>query len=810
MRMRLQNKFALILLPVVVLPILVATFFIYQFIHNKLSENVHQNTNAHLHSAISRIESNATKSISQFEFIANQPVIHEYLKSSGEERSVVYQSRLIGFFDEMSNKNGFEEIFIFDADGKLSYTHSSEIFYDHREDSKWYGYLINQLGEKPYATIQSTSRGSRFVYTIKINDKKGSPVGYLIGTENMSFLSGWMHLSSESDIAGAFLIHDKKVIQKSGDFNTVDILNAVKSNDSGNQHQFTNYFSLADERNEIKQLIYTASGPFDLIIGVVVSYAAFAQLQDYLITGSIFGSLAIMLMLIALIYFSFNRLIIGKLDVIKNATQQIAEGTHDIELPENMNDQLGEVMHNFNIMTRNMKKSYEKIHDLAFYDELTGLNNKSSFKMQLSRLALECTDEKSEIALLSIDLDDFKSINDLHGHHTGDIFLKVIATRIMSTVAASIKDHVNKYSADVYRLAGDEFAVLIYGKNIRTYSEKISKRIVSAIAEVTTFESIELYPSGTIGISIFPTQARNEEELYKFSDIAMYEAKSSGKNTYMMFEPQMIERVVHKEELCKEIKLAIEHDAFELYMQPKYDIKKREFNKFESLIRWMHPKKGFISPGIFIPIAEESNLIVEIGNWVMKQTCKNIRELESLGWKNFRVSFNVSPQQLYDRNFSRNLKSCIKMFGINPNHLEIEVTEHSFAKNDDFVISELKTAREMGVTVALDDFGTGYSSLAYIQKLPLDVIKLDRSFVSKAKTCYVNLTIIKAVLNIAEALKLDTVAEGVETKEELELMESLGADYIQGYYFYAPMPMRNILSTDFKVEKKFETKLVAV
>lgn len=796
MKMKLQNKFIFMILPILLASTFIVSLIIYDYIQNMMVENTDEQTRTQLNMFLQSIDKNTEKSLEQYRFISNTNAVRDYITSSGQTKSLFTQKDMMALFAGIyETNNGFKEIYIFDADGKINFVYSNDKMYDHREDNAWLNSLIQESNRDSIISIENTSNGYRLAYTIQILNASSSVIGYLVGTESFDFIQPWMNLSENKNLTGSLLIHGNNLIEKSGQFNTTALMHHYKQFDSNNLNSSN---VLKVETGDTGNVLYVQKGQYGIIAGVIVNNQAYLAVQNYLLKITLGIAAFLSIFLFFTIYTSFRKLIIKRLELIEDASKKIAMGNHNISLPTNQRDEIGNLFKTINQMSHDIATGHEKIHDLAYYDELTRLHNKASFNMALKRMIALCdSNSDTEVAFLSIDLDDFKSINDLHGHHTGDHFLKIVAARLRDLSIAIEKEDLRKNEIFVSRLAGDEFAVLIYGKNIKSFANNLSNRIISSIREQMSFYNTEIYPSCSIGISLYPTQAENEIELVKYSDIAMYEAKRLGKNQAMPFETGMIERVIKKEEICNNIKIALEHDSFELYLQPKFNVKKQCFNKFESLIRWIDPVKGFISPGVFIPIAESSNLIVEIGDWVLKQTCKNIRTMESKGWKNFCVSFNVSPQQLLDSNFSRNIERNISIFNIDPSHLEIEVTETSCAENIDFVTKELDVIRRMGVTVALDDFGTGYSSLSYLKDFPLDVIKLDRAFVSKALESEIDMTIIKSVMNIAEVLNIKTVAEGVETAEESKLMQSIGVDYIQGFYFYKPLPMADILAEDF-------------
>jgi EAL domain-containing protein (putative c-di-GMP-specific phosphodiesterase class I) len=340
----------------------------------------------------------------------------------------------------------------------------------------------------------------------------------------------------------------------------------------------------------------------------------------------------------------------------------------------------------------------------------------------------------------------------------------------------------------------DEFVVMLCGENLENGINDIAKALILSISNSLSIEDIEIYSSASLGIATFPTDGNNEIDIFKNADMAMYEAKKKVKNQHVNFESRMLDKVKEKESINSDLRKALAEEDFELYFQPKYNIAKGNYSQFEALLSWNHKEKGFISHALFIPYAEESSLIIDIGNWVIASVCGHVNKLEKLGWTDFKISFNVSFKQMQDKRFVDILKSMIYKYGINPEHLEMEITEYTLAKNIDHAIVEMTKIRNLGVSIALDDFGTGYSSMSYLQNLPLDTLKIDRAFVSKSTTSQKDRTIIETIMTLAKGLSLKTVAEGVETVDEYHLVKDLGCDLVQGYYFHKPMPFDEILN----------------
>ena len=426
----------------------------------------------------------------------------------------------------------------------------------------------------------------------------------------------------------------------------------------------------------------------------------------------------------------------------------------------------------------------------AYADELTGLPNRRCLNELLARSVEESGGGNAKLCLMILDLDDFKNINDAFGHHVGDLVIKEVSKRIKHEVD-DFSQNTNLASGEctVSRLAGDEFAILLRGVESKVMLGSLADRILTVISEKIIIDGKLIRTSASVGVSLFPNDAKTHEDLFKNSDMSMYESKRNGKARYSYFDSHIKQRAMHKIQMEKDILIAINEDQFDLVYQPKVNITTGQINNFEALIRWNHPLKGIIGPNDFIPFAEETGSINKIGIWVFNTLCRHVKFMEEHPrWRaGFVVSFNVSAQQIQDENFARFLKNSVLAYNVNPKHLEMEITEHSLLKNLDHALVTISEIREMGIAVSLDDFGTGYSSLSYLERLPIDTLKIDKSFIAKSLLYKSNRAIIQSIVTLAKGLDLKVVAEGVETIEHLRLVRELGCDFAQGYYFFKPM-----------------------
>ena len=415
----------------------------------------------------------------------------------------------------------------------------------------------------------------------------------------------------------------------------------------------------------------------------------------------------------------------------------------------------------------------EKIAHLAHYDALTDLPNRVLFRDQIER-ALRKAAEGEQFALLYIDIDEFKGINDSLGHHVGDELLKA--------VAACLKD-CTKPGDLIARLGGDEFAVIQTAINGRRDVEEFVARIYEAIRHPYQCLGHQLSTDASIGIALAPEDGTELDQLIKHADLAMYAAKAEGRRTHRFFEPAMDARAKARLTMEQDLRQALSEGRFEIHYQPLLDVRSGEVTGCEALLRWRHPERGMISPAEFIPVAEDTGLINEIGDWVMQTACA-----EAARWPSrVRIAVNVSPIQLKSPTLALRITGALAASGLAPDRLEIEITEAVLIHDDESALAILHQLRTIGVRIALDDFGTGFSSLSYLKRFPFDKIKIDRCFISDIEVDG-SAAIVQAVVNIAAARNMTTTAEGVETEQQREMLRQLGCTQMQGYLFSAPKP----------------------
>jgi diguanylate cyclase (GGDEF)-like protein/PAS domain S-box-containing protein len=417
----------------------------------------------------------------------------------------------------------------------------------------------------------------------------------------------------------------------------------------------------------------------------------------------------------------------------------------------------------------------QEVKYLAYHDSLTGLFNRNSLNKYIDDQLKRLDPNKDTLSILFIDFDRFKNINDTLGHKYGDLMLQKASEILCECV---------KKKEQVFRYGGDEF-VIVLDKTDSSEAETISRKIIEHFSESLLLQGVEVFTTPSIGISLYPNDGENAVELLKSADMAMYFAKVSGKNNYKFFHASIGERASKSVVIERELRKAIRENQFFLYFQPKIRLQTNEIIGYESLIRWNHPELGMVPPSDFIPIAEETGLIVKLGEWVLEQACIKAQELNNHPNKELTVAINISVKQFGDCNFVKNSKDIIEKNNCKPSLLEFEITET--VMQDVFSsIKIVKELKEMGIKISMDDFGTGYSNLSILSEMDIDILKIDRSFVSKMCENQKSLTLVKTIINMGQSLGFEMVAEGIETEKQLELLKQLNCDIGQGYYFSPP------------------------
>ena len=450
------------------------------------------------------------------------------------------------------------------------------------------------------------------------------------------------------------------------------------------------------------------------------------------------------------------------------------------------NDEIGDLIGGFNEMLGEieardeiLKQRQEHLQLLAHFDTLTRLPNRMLFNDRLTQALYQAGRTEQKMAVMFVDLDHFKDINDTFGHRIGDLLLELVAVRLQ---------HIIRSCDTVARMGGDEFTLFVQDVKTAENACLVAQKIGSELADLYLIEGKEVFVTASIGIALFPEDGMTVDELLRCADTAMYQAKENGKNHFEFYSKEMNVRTSQRLEMQKHLCQALERDELELYYQPKVAVASGRVTGMEALVRWRHPDQGMIPPGRFISLAEESGLIIRLGEWVLRSACQQVMAWQAEGYEPLRVAVNVSGYQFRRQNFAATVAGIVAETGFDPAFLELELTESTIMRNVEATVGTLNALKEMGVHIAIDDFGIGYSSLSQLKRFPIDSLKIDRSFICNVTSSKDDLAIVVAIIAMARSLGLKIIAEGVETAEQMAVVCEQGCHEMQGYHFSRPVP----------------------
>jgi len=496
------------------------------------------------------------------------------------------------------------------------------------------------------------------------------------------------------------------------------------------------------------------------------------------------------------LFLALHYLVISPLQRLERRSREIGRGRLDIDNTLDGKDEIGALASALQEMVHNLKRSNEQIRYIAYHDDLTGLPNRAMFQEYLNHVIADARRCDKQFALLFLDIDDFKRVNDTLGHQAGDRLLQEITDRLAQCLRRA--DYVARIDtrgeADelLARLGGDEFVILLPDLKDAHAASSLATRLITALAEPLAIDDHEFYISASIGITLYPSDGKDADELVKNADIAMYHAKEQGKNDYQYYLESM--NVLAHERLALENKLrrALENDELRLHYQPQVDVVSGAIVGLEALLRWHHPVEGCIPPGLFMPVAEETGLILAVGEWVINEACRQSSAWLKAGLATPPIAVNLSGLQFGKQDLPGLIHTALARHGLNARQIEVEITESVIMSQPQHAVKELSAIRDQGVSIALDDFGTGYSSFSYLHRFPIDTLKIDRSFIHEIGGKEENAEIVAAIIAMAHILKLRVVAEGIEDVTQYALLSERGCDVMQGFLFSRPLPAEQV------------------
>ncbi|MGB5260458.1 MAG: EAL domain-containing protein [Gammaproteobacteria bacterium] len=497
------------------------------------------------------------------------------------------------------------------------------------------------------------------------------------------------------------------------------------------------------------------------------------------------------LLTITFLFVVLKTLLVKPIQKLSQAAKEIGRGKLLVPISVDTRDEIGDLARTFKEMGENLNHYHEQVHYIAYHDSLTGLPNRLMFKDYLKRATAEARRNLQELSILFLDLDNFKRINDTLGHIAGDKLLEAFADRLLSCLRETdVLSHAPQDSSEsvMARLAGDEFTILLPRTTGPASAQKVARRVLELMVEPFIINKQELFISTSIGIALFPNDGSNADDLMKNADIAMYHAKKSGRNNYQYFSQKLNDELLKKLKIESKLRHAVENNELEVYYQPQMSLGNGQIEGAECLLRWKDEELGMIPPDIFIPIAEEYGLIIEITEWLIRDICIRAHQWRKKYKHPITLAINISAVHFCGNDLKGLINRTLHATGYDPEYLEVELTETSILQDPGLAIETLQQIQSMGLQTSLDDFGTGYSSLNYLMQLPLDKLKIDRSFIVNMDKGEKGTAIVAAIIAMAHGLGLKVIAEGVEDGEHIQLLRKMKCDIVQGYFIARPMP----------------------
>jgi diguanylate cyclase (GGDEF)-like protein len=808
---RLQSKILLLLIPLTVLPLVALGWVAYGELQRTSQQNVLdglQGTLDHIRESFGTLEGTAAANLGLF---AKASLVHEYLNASARQRtSAPLQDSVLRLFST------FQEAFPAYFEIRLLLPDGHEAI---RRTTRSIDNLTQEEAESPLFKALSAS-GDLAYHAVLPNPDTGELALFVSraimlqdpsfdATPNAPTLRGYLVVSVDLSALAAQI--ETTRIGRSGYLVATDETDAI-------MYQPKDLSLPSRLPLHLHDIPESAADPLTVVtakVGGVPSYVhavhlvpgfhLLAVLPEPELTAIsrklalIVG--AIMLVAIAVttvcVYLLLNKLVIRPIRQLGSMTEQIGRGELHVDAAPFAGDEIGELGNAFRAMAANLRRSHEQIRYTAYHDNLTGLPNRALFRDYLSRVIDDTRRHQRQFALLFLDIDDFKRVNDTLGHQAGDRLLQNVTQRLSHCLRGA--DYLARMDSPcetdrlLARLGGDEFVVLLPEVGDVQAPSALAKRLIEVLSETISVDEHEFFISASIGITLFPSDASTADDLIKNADIAMYHAKEHGKNQYRYYLESMNVVARERVEMESMLRKAVENDELCLRYQPQIDAASGQVCGIEALLRWQHPQHGLVRPEMFLAVAEKTGLILGIGAWVIDEACRQIKEWKSAGVTVPMVSVNISEVQFERQEVPRLIRAALERHDIEPRQFGVEITEDAIMAQPERTVQDLAAIRRLDVGIALDDFGTGYSSFAYLHRFPIDTLKIDVTFVRELGNESANTEIVAAILAMAHTLKLRVVAEGIEYPRQYTLLSECGCNALQGRLLSDPLSADQML-----------------
>ncbi len=801
--MKLKRKTLLLLLPLAILPLMIYMVFCYTYIIGHSQKALITQLQSALDQAELDVKSRFQAAATIVEMASiSAPMVNLLATDSSEDNAAThaYFKSIVGLSDDMFS------MALVDESGAVieQYVGSGHEPLDYAI----YANLANEADSVLYTRVehQDHAKSSRYVLTRKIKAQRlqdGSPSrwvrGYLILGVHLDNLAQ-ISQNNKNNSIGDLLFTDAEGTHYFGDLYQPNLTDeAALKHTIGDRQRSVRKYTINEKDYEAGFIRLHNN----LYVVAITEENARALLASNLLQYS-YWFLLFVAAISALICLHFtSTTLIGPLNTLKGRIKDARDGkirreSSEVAIIDSNSDEIDELSAAFAEMTNSLVESQDAVNKLAYYDPLTNLPNKITFEKALQIGIQHSQISHRALAVLVIDLDNFKLVNDVHGHTAGDDVLKEVAGRLRNCLkhidlTNALNDVSPLYAQDmIIRNGGDEFSILLTDLFQAYQASLIAQRIVDELSTPFSINQSKIKLGASVGISLYPVDGVEPEELIKNADLAMFEAKKKGKNNFQFFTQALNASASKRLQTENDLRIAIEEGQLELYYQPIIYMPTGKITKLEVLLRWNHPERGVILPAQFIPVAEESGQIIQLGNLVFDVACEQLAIWHAAGFSDISLSINLSPKQLAKGNPVEAIQQATKKHGILCQFLEVEVKEDLLTKDQAASSEVLNAIREAGVSISLDDFGSGFASLSFLKKFPINTIKIDRSLVREMTEDNRSLMIIQTTTRLAKDLQLAVVLEGIEYESQLQLVKKCNADYAQGYFFSTPLPAAEI------------------
>lgn len=756
---KLNNQIILITMLILIIPLAGLGWYFYTTTINSMEEIGKERGITSIHIAQSLIENNGENLLS----ITNSNAHWEDYRLAIENKDIDWIK--VNVDENLASVSTLDFIVTTDRMGNILSTAEKV---DHITKDLTYPMILERLKKQDqFYGLLNTSKGLAFIAASKVTSEDGQApstgnliFGSLLDEETFRYMEETLQVNLG-------IMNNEKQLFSSSETITVEHVERYKKENGDSTISYETELQAntiyVKASTQLKDVGNHSIGFLYLEYPLKTSTNVIKNLEKM----SIYAAIIIVILIVILLFVLQRRLLVP-LNHFKTALEEVASGTPIKEIPSNI------TAHADN----NIILLFDHLHKLSYHDYLTDLPNRR-FAYKYINQSIEKAQHKHEkVAVLYIDLDRFKNVNDSLGHSTGDQLLKIVASRLTNVVG---NDGI------VSRLGGDEFAIILTEIEEINEVNFIAETLITAFKDPFIIDNYDLFVTSSIGISVFPHDGHTVKELFMNADVAMYRAKEQGRNKYQFYSSDMNSTLISKLKIESDLRKALDNDEMFLTYQPKINIETNEIIGMEALIRWLHPKLGIIAPNDFVPIAEETGLIISLGEWVLKTACRQNRLWQDQGMPHVKVAVNISARQFQHNDIVETVKRVLKETNLDPKYLELEITESTVMNYAEETIKTLNELKDMGISVSIDDFGTGYSSLSYLKLFPIKSLKIDRSFIKDIEKDHGDLAIAKSVITLGHALNFEVVAEGVENKDHFEILKREKCDVSQGYYYSPPV-----------------------